>query len=78
MAVNVHEAKTHLSKLLDRVSAGKEVVIARYGRPVARLVSVGKPAGPRRLGSMKGRIRIADDFDDPLPPKVLRRFFGGA
>lgn len=78
MAVNVHEAKTHLSMLLNRVAAGEEIVIARYGQPVARLVSVGRPTGPRKLGSMKGQIHVADDFDAPLPAKLVRRFHGGS
>jgi prevent-host-death family protein len=64
--VNVHEAKTHLSRLLKRVEAGEEIVIARGGRPVARLVSLKKTV-PREPGHLKGAIRIGDDFDDPLP-----------
>ena len=74
MPVNVHQAKTHLSRLLNQVAAGKEVVIAKYGRPVARLVPIQKPAGPRLLGSLKGRISIAEDFDAPLPRRTLRLF----
>jgi prevent-host-death family protein len=76
MAVNVHEAKTHLSKLLNRVAAGEEIVIARYGRPAARIVPIRKAAGPRQLGGLKGKIRIGEDFDAPLPAKLLRRFHG--
>jgi len=76
MAVNVHEAKTHLSKLLNRVAAGEEIVIARYGRPAARIVPIQKAVGPRRLGRLKGRIRIAGDFDAPLPAKLVGRFHG--
>lgn len=78
MAVNVHEAKTHLSRLLDRAAAGEEVVISKYGKPVARLVAVGKPSGPRKLGVLKGRIRIAGGFDAPLPKALLTGFRGGA
>lgn len=70
--VNVHEAKTHLSRLLDEVSAGGEVVIARAGRPIARLVAVAP--SERTLGADRGRIVIADDFDGPLPPDVLADF----
>lgn len=70
--VNVHEAKTHLSRLLDEVSQGSEIVIARAGRPVARLVAVA-PAG-RTLGADRGRVVIADDFDAPLPADVLADF----
>jgi prevent-host-death family protein len=71
--VNVHKAKTELSRLLEAVEAGEEVVIARAGRPVARLTPV--PADARMPGRLAGRISIAADFDDPLPPG-LRRGFG--
>ena len=72
--VNVHQAKTQLSRLLTRVQAGEEIVIARAGRPVARLVPVEAPTGPRVPGSAAGRVRIADDFDAPLPEDVLKSF----
>lgn len=75
--VNIHEAKTHLSKLLARVARGEEVVIARAGRPVARLVPV---TTARRmdqiLGIDKGRIWIARNFSVPLPEDVLAAFEG--
>ena len=76
LTVNVHEAKTQLSKLLDRVSSGEEIVIARAGKPVARLVPVtGGPA--RRLpGSAAGQMGIAEDFDAPLPEEILAEFEG--
>ena len=72
--VNMHEAKTTLSQLVDRVTEGEEVVIARNGEPVA-LLSPLKPR-LRRPGRLKGRIRIAADFDAPLPPALLRTFGG--
>jgi prevent-host-death family protein len=72
--VNVHEAKTHLSRLLLRVEAGEEIVIARSGRPIARLVPARKGRGRRRGGRFVGRGRIADDFNAPLPPEVLAEF----
>ena len=72
--VNVHEAKTHLSRLLEQVEAGGEVVIARDGTPVARLVAV--DGTPRRLGLLAGKIQIGDDFDASLPDDVLARFDG--
>ncbi len=72
--VNVHEAKTHLSRLLVRVAQGEEVVIARAGKPVARLVPVARAKGRRVLGRDKGKIVIARDFDAPLPPAVLDAF----
>ncbi len=68
--VNVHEAKTNLSRLLARVEAGEEVVIARNGKPVARLVSVPE-RGKRQFGSMKGLIALDDSFFDPLPEEEL-------
>jgi prevent-host-death family protein len=65
--LNVHAAKTHLSRLLDEVADGEEIVIARAGRPVARLVPFSPPRARRRFGSLKGRVRIGRDFDAPLP-----------
>ncbi len=73
--VNVHEAKTHLSKLLAEVDRGEEIVIARAGKPVARLVPVEPRRVPRRPGSAKGQIWIADDFDAPLPGEILGPFY---
>ncbi len=72
---NVHEAKTHLSRLLEKVAEGEEVVIARAGVPVARLVPV-RATTKRELGFERGRVFIADDFDAPLPDEVLKRFEG--
>lgn len=66
--VNIHEAKTHLSRLVEDVAAGEEVIIAKAGKPVARLVAFEKPAKPRTPGALRGRIKIAEDFDAPLPP----------
>jgi prevent-host-death family protein len=78
MEVNIHEAKTHLSRLLQRVAAGEEVTIARAGTPVARLVPVEtEKKKVRPLGMDRGRIWIADDFDAPLPDDLLRQFYGG-
>jgi prevent-host-death family protein len=69
---NVHEAKTHLSKLLDRVAQGEEVIIAKSGRPVAKLVRVA--VEPRRPGRLKRRIRVGADFEEPLPEEILAAF----
>ena len=74
--VNVHEAKTHLSRLLARVAAGEEIVIARAGKPVARLVPFHKLKGKRPLGIDKGRYVVPDDFDAPLPDDLLTAFEG--
>jgi prevent-host-death family protein len=71
--VNVHEAKTHLSKLLARVEAGEELIIARAGQPVARLIPFARP-GKRALGLDAGRGFIAADFDAPLPEDVIADF----
>ena len=75
VTVNVHEAKTHLSRLLARVEAGEDVVIARGGKPVARLVQFQKP-GKRQFGSMKGKIELDDSFFDPLPEEELALWEG--
>ncbi len=74
--VNVHQAKTHLSRLLDEVAAGGEVVIAKAGKPVARLVPMEPVVRKKRLGLLKGRIAVPDDFDAPLPPELLAQFEG--
>jgi len=67
MEVNIHQAKTHLSRLLQKVSEGEEVIISRAGVPVARLVAVSQDKPTRPLGIAKGEIWIADDFDAPMP-----------
>jgi prevent-host-death family protein len=72
--VNIHEAKTQLSRLLAQVAAGEEVVIAKAGKPVARLVPVTGERSGRELGVDQGRVVIADDFDAPLPDEMLARF----
>lgn len=73
--VNIHQAKTHLSRLLEDVARGDELIIAKAGKPVARLVSV-KGAPKRSPGYLKGKIRIAADFDAPLDEAVLAAFEG--
>jgi len=70
--VNVHRAKTELSRLLEAVETGEDVIIARAGVPVARLVPV--PTDERVPGRLAGVVRIAEDFDAPLPPEVLEGF----
>jgi prevent-host-death family protein len=71
--VSVHEAKTHLSRLLRRVAAGEEIVIARSGKPVARLTPVTKPKR-RALGIDEGKFEVPDDFNAPLPDDVVEGF----
>lgn len=73
-SVNIHEAKTHLSRLIERVRQGEEIVIARAGKPVARLVPARGTARPRVPGTARGRLEIKPDFDAPLPPKIQRAF----
>ena len=75
MEVNIHEAKTHLSKLLERVALGEEVVIAKAGKPVAKLVAVNAEPKTRTLGSAKGEFVVPDDFNDPLPKEVEDLFY---
>lgn len=65
--VNIHAAKTHLSRLIERVEGGEEILIARGGRPVARLVPLAARTNPRRLGIWEGQVWIAPDFDEPIP-----------
>ena len=75
MAVfNVHDAKTNLSRLLERVAQGEEIIIAKSGRPIAKLVRLA--AEPRKPGRLKGRIRIGPGFDEPLPEEVMAAFRG--
>jgi prevent-host-death family protein len=75
MEVNVHEAKTHFSKLLQRVALGEEIVIAKAGKPVAKLVPIKSPRGGFKLGSAKGEFVVPDDFNDPLPKEIEDLFW---
>ena len=69
--INIHDAKTHLSRIVDDVAAGAEVVIAKAGKPMARLVPLEPKVLKKKLGLLKGRIKVADDFNAPLSPEVL-------
>jgi len=75
MEVNIHEAKTHLSRLLQRVALEEEVIIAKAGKPVAKLVSVDSNPRKRMLGSAKGEFIVPDDFNDPLPKEIEDLFW---
>jgi prevent-host-death family protein len=75
MEVNIHEAKTHLSRLLERVAMGEEVIIAKAGKPVAKLVPVEVRPKRRVLGSAKGEFTVPEDFNDPLPKEIEDRFY---
>jgi prevent-host-death family protein len=74
--INIHEAKTNFSKLIDAVGRGEEIVIAKAGKPAARLVPIAEPKVIRKPGALKGKIRIADDFDAPLPDDLRTAFEG--
>lgn len=75
-AVNLYDAKTHLSQLVERAARGEEIVIAKAGRPLARLVPLAEPSPARRPGTLAGRIRMAEDFDAPLPDDLAAGFKG--
>ena len=75
MEVNIHEAKTHLSKLLERVALGEEVIISEAGKPVAKLVPLSAAPKNRILGSAKGEFVVPDDFNDPLPKEIEDLFY---
>ncbi len=74
--VNLYEAKTRLSRLVEQAAKGEEIVIAKAGRPRARLVPMARSAKPRKPGAWKGRVTIAADFDAPLPEELLAAFRG--
>jgi len=74
--VNIHRAKTHLSRLVDEVARGRQIVIARAGKPVARLVPLEGAPRKKRFGLLKGKLRIRNGFDAPLPDEVLDLFEG--
>jgi prevent-host-death family protein len=73
--VNIHEAKTHLSRLLARVSLGEEITIAKAGKPIARLVPIQQKLKERVPGTDKGKIWMAPDFDAPLPDEIIDEFY---
>ncbi|MBN1424225.1 type II toxin-antitoxin system Phd/YefM family antitoxin [Candidatus Fermentibacteria bacterium] len=74
--VNMHEAKTHLSRLVEEANAGEEVVIAKAGKPMVRLVPTNTMRGRRVLGWLAGKLEVPEDFDAPLPEEVLADFEG--
>jgi prevent-host-death family protein len=75
--VNIYEAKTHLSRLVDQAAAGEEVIIARNGRPLARLCALARTPGQRTPGTLRGRIWMAPDFDE-TPDELTEMFYGEA
>lgn len=75
--VNIHEAKTHFSKLVDTAMQGEEIIIAKAGKPAARLVPLRESSQGIRFGLLQGEVEIAEDFDAPLPKNVMAGFEGG-
>ncbi|EKD72699.1 MAG: Prevent-host-death family protein [uncultured bacterium] len=76
MLVNIHDAKTHFSKFINQALKGDEIIIARGGKPLIRLVPYTEETQVRRGGQFKGLIHISDDFDAPLPEDILKQFYG--
>jgi prevent-host-death family protein len=76
LVFNIHEAKTNLSRIVDDVAAGAEVVIAKAGKPMARLVPIEISVKSKKLGLLKGKIKVADDFNAPLDDDTLGLFEG--
>ncbi len=74
--INIHEAKTHLSRIVDEVAAGAEVIIAKAGKPLARLSPLVGVRKPKRLGLLKGKIRVPKDFNSPLDDEIIGEFEG--
>jgi len=73
---NLYEAKTSLSRLVDRAASGEEIILSKAGKPLAKLVPFHRSPEPRQPGGWEGRIRISEDFDSPLPSEVLDAFEG--
>ncbi|MEO5372096.1 MAG: type II toxin-antitoxin system prevent-host-death family antitoxin [Magnetococcus sp. DMHC-1] len=78
MIFNIHEAKTHLSHLVQRAISGEEIIVAKAGEPLVRLLPVHHRSEPRILGSWTGKVHVAEDFDAPLPDDMLDLFLKGS
>jgi prevent-host-death family protein len=74
--INIHEAKTHLSRIVDQVAAGKEVISAKAGNPMARLTPLASEKRPKNLGLLEGRMKVPEDFNEPLDEATLAAFEG--
>lgn len=74
--INIHEARTHLSKIVDQVATGAEVIIAKAGKPMARVVPLERAPQPKKLGLLKGQVKVPDEFNAPLDDEVLAEFEG--
>lgn len=75
--INIHEAKTHLSRYVEEAAQGKEIINAKAGKPIARIAPLAPTKAGRKLGLLNGKARIPDDFNAPLPDEVLAEFLGG-
>jgi prevent-host-death family protein len=73
---NLYEAKTSLSRLVDRAASGEEIILSKAGKPLAKLVPYHRSSEPRKPGGWEGRVRISEDFDAPLPPEIEAAFEG--
>lgn len=74
--INIHEAKTRLSRIVDEVAAGAEVIIAKAGKPLAKLSPISPSVKKKKLGLLKGKVKVPDDFNAPLPPEIIASFEG--
>ena len=74
LTINIHEAKTHLSRFVEQAAAGEEIIIAKAGKPIAKLVSLQSMPSCRNLGMFKGQLNVPDDFDAPLSDEVIALF----
>lgn len=75
-SVNIYEAKTRLSQLVDKAASGEDVVVSRNGKPLVRITALARPKRATRFGVLKGKVKIAPDFDAPLPSDALAAFEG--
>lgn len=78
LTINIHEAKTHLSRFIEKAAAGEEIIIAKAGKPVAKLVPLHSQPSSRSLGIFKGKLNVPEDFDAALPEDVMMQFQSGA
>ena len=78
LTINIHEAKIHLSRLIENAAAGEEIIIAKAGKPVAKLVSLHGASSARRLGIFQGKLNVPEDFDIALPEEMALQFQSGA
>lgn len=72
--INIHEAKTHLSRIVEEVALGKTVVIGKAGKPMAKLIPITPEVKPKKFGTLKGKVTVKDGFNDPLPDAMLAAF----